>query len=408
MMYSLEFSEEVKSYYGRNEVKAMNKNLRHLVGVGALNVIADLYMGIFVTSQIYTLAQNSTTTVAMFYIVEYVFLATTFLLFGTAFKRKPVQALRFGIVLNLALLVMIIATGDNIIQYYGAIAVLFGVSQGAYYSPFNVLVGVYNDQPVRYCTLSSIVFNIVNIVFPITIGAYITVTSFTAVTMCMIVVSALEIVISFGIDKVETEAKCDLRVFLNFLSTSSSKKRVVNYYKIGFLKGITSSVLDRTVLILIMMMYGSSFELGMLNTIFAIFSILATWLVKKFYSNKNSNKAILVSGMMPMIAVVMLVVATNSATFITYKAISSIFICVLSILADIIRFGCMDKEANEKFAAEHQAMCETALAGGRISGLIILVAVNGLIGGMLAIKVMLVIISFAIVLMAYYIRRGRK
>jgi len=388
--------------------KNLNGNLKRLLGVGALSVITDLYMGIFVTSQIYVLAQNSTTTVAMFYIIEYIFIAATFLLFGTAFKRKPVQSLQLGIVLNLALLVLIIATGDNIIQYYGVIAVLFGISQGAYYSPFNVLVGVYNDQPVKYCTMSSIVFNIVNIVFPVTIGAYITVTSFTSVTMCMIVVSALEIVISFGIDKVETKAKCDLRVFMNFLKGSSSKKKVMNYYKIGFLKGITSSVLDRTVLIMIMMMYGSNFELGVLNTIFAIFSIFATWLVKKCYSNKNSNKAIAVSGIMPMVVVIMLVVFTNSATFIMYKAVSSIFICVLSILADIIRFGCMDKKANEHFAAEHQTMSEMALAGGRISGLIVLIAVNEFIGGIVAIKAMLVIISLAIVLMAHFIKIGKE
>ena len=266
----------------------MNANLKRLVAIGALTSITEIYSSIFFTARMYELARNSIQTISIYYIVEYFCIMLTFLLLGSKIKAYPLKALRIGIMLNLILLCIIMLLDDNVMQYYILFAAVQGIAMGAYYSPFAVLIGIYNDNAIRYCTLSSIFNNIVSIVFPVTIGFYIKTTSFISMTSCIIVVSVIQVVLSMRIENVVMkEAKCDVRHFMKSLKRANSAKKVLNYYKISFFSGIVSSVLDRTVLLLIMIVFGSSVQLGILNTVFAVFTICTTWTIKNITMEKS-------------------------------------------------------------------------------------------------------------------------
>lgn len=380
-------------------MKKMNKNLKRLIAIGTLTGITEIYMNTFLSARIYELA-SSIQTLAMYYIVEYIFIAATFLLFGSKIKSKPLKALRFGIILNLILIAFIMIVNEDITKYYIPFAMLLGVAQGSYYSPFSVLVGTYNDNAVRYCTISSMLTNIISVLFPITIGVYINVASFREVTICMVIVSAVQIAISLGIENVVVETKCNLMSFIEIIKNS---KRVVNYYKIGFFNGIVTSVLDRTVLVLIMLIFGSALQLGILSTVFAVFTIITTGLMNKFYKKEKSRVLIWISAVMPMIAVIILAVDVSRGTVIFYKVIAAIFICILNLVASVERYDCLDVSLQKEYTTEHQTLAEIVLAAGRIFGLSILLILSSLIGGLYAIMIMLIFISFSIIAYAYLI-----
>lgn len=380
-------------------MKKMNKNLKRLIAIGTLTGITEIYMNTFLSARIYELA-SSIQTLAMYYIVEYIFIAATFLLFGSQIKSKPLKALRFGIVLNLILIAFIMLVNEGITKYYIPFAMLLGVAQGLYYSPFAVLVGTYNDNSVRYCTISSMLTNIISVLFPITIGAYINVASFREVTICMVIVSAVQIAISLGIENVVVETKCDIMSFIKIIKNS---KRIINYYKIGFLSGIVTSVLDRTVLVLIMLIFGSALQLGILSTVFAVFTIITTGLMKRFYKKEKSKLMIWISAVMPMIAVIVLAVDVSRETVIFYKVIAAIFICILNLVASVERYDCLDVSLQKEYTTEHQTLAEIVLATGRVFGLSILLILSSLIGGLYAIMIMLIFISFSIIAYAYLI-----
>lgn len=385
----------------------MNANLKRLVAIGALTSITEIYSSIFFTARMYELARNSIQTISIYYIVEYFCIMLTFLLLGSKIKAYPLKALRIGIMLNLILLCIIMLLDDNVMQYYILFAAVQGIAMGAYYSPFAVLIGIYNDNAIRYCTLSSIFNNIVSIVFPVTIGFYIKTTSFISMTSCIIVVSVIQVVLSMRIENVVMkEAKCDVRHFMKSLKRANSAKKVLNYYKISFFSGIVSSVLDRTVLLLIMIVFGSSVQLGILNTVFAVFTICTTWTIKKYYNGKKSKVIIALSAIMPLIAVSVLFVNTNTNTVIFYKVINSVFICILSMMTNIERYACLGKELNKQFTAEHQIMAEITLGLGRVFGLSVLLIMNTLIGGLYAIMIMLIFISFSIIAYAWLIAKA--
>ncbi len=375
------------------------KSLGRLIPIGALDVVKDIYLNIFLIAKIYDLAVNATRTIAVYYIIEYLCIAATLLICSNFFKKNPVIALRIGIVINLILLIIIMRIDNEIITYYPFIACIFGIAMGTYYGPTQVLLGYYaSKDSVNYCTISNILSNIVNIVFPISIGAYIETTSFVAVTFLMLIVSGMQLLLSTGIKNVQTIEKCNLVVFLKILKRDRMYN-VIKTYTIIFLGGITSSVLDRTVLILIMMMFGSTMQLGVLSTIFAVFTVLSSYVVKRFYKT-GASRMIKVSAIMPMLAVILLVIRTNVATFILYKAVSAVFICILTLLANTNRYNAIG-DLTAQYAAEHQTLSELSLAAGRITGLLVLLFVNEVIGGLIAIKSMLLIIG--VIIIAYSI-----
>lgn len=385
----------------------MNSSLIRLISIGSLDAIKDIYLNIFLIARIYDLADNATKTIALYYIIEYACIAITMIVGGNYFKQKPNNGLRVGMMVNLILLLFIMRLDDQIIVYYPIVACIFGIAMGTYYGPMQVLLGHFADaDSVGYSTISTMLYNIVNIVFPITIGAYIETTSFFSVTLCMVVVTSIEMLLSLGISKIQNSQKCNLYAFLKVLKANRNYK-IINVYVIVFLKGITSSVLDRTVLILIMMMFGSIMQLGILSTIFSIFTVTASWIVKKLCKGDIKKWLIKISAIMPILAVILLVINTSTETFILYKAVSATFICILSVLADASRYNTIG-DLKKTYAAEHQNLSELSLAAGRITGLTILIIVNEFIGGLIAIKAMLLIIGMVIIAYASFIAKGQN
>lgn len=386
----------------------MNANLKRLIAIGTLTGITEIYMNTFMSARIYELSQNSIQTIVTYYIISYAFLIATFLAFGSKIKSVPLKALRVGILLNFALLVYVMILNENIVQYYMAFAAIFGISQGAYYSPYAVLIGTYNDNAVRYCTISNMLINIVSVVFPVTIGVYVNTASFTSVTMCMLIVIFVQIAISFRVEDVLIETKCEVKVFLKKVKALKLTGKVLNYYKIGFFSGIVTSVLDRTVFLLIMITFKSTLQLGILNTVFAVFTIVTSFLMNKFYKKDKAKLVIMVSEIVPMISVILLCICTNTYTVIIYKVINSVFICILSLIANIERYDCISKDLVTEFTTEHQLLSELALAAGRIFGLSILLFMSNLIGGLYAVVTTLIFISIAICIYAYLIKKANN
>jgi len=197
----------------------------------------------------------------------------------------------------------------------------------------------------------------------------------------------VQIIISSKVDDVLTVEKCDIRSFIRELRKSRNNRKVFNYYRIGFFNGIVTSVLDRTVFILIMIVFGSTLQLGILSTVFAVFTITTGCLMNRFYKKEKAKSLIIISAIMPMFAVIMLCVETNTMTVIFYKAVNAVFICILNLIASIERYDCLNEEIMKKFTAEHQEMSELSLAAGRIFGLSVLLVVSSLIYGLYAISV---------------------
>lgn len=386
-------------------MKKINRTTTALIIIGVFMNIMDIYFNTFLVARLFELADNSTNVIAKYYIIVYTAIAVTFVLLGNLSKKHSTAILRIGILLNAIILILIMALDDTVIKVYELIAIIFGFAQGCYYSPYSNIVSVNITSKAEstvkeFCTISNILANVVSIIFPVTIGVYLSVASFKQMSIFIFGLIVLQLATTMLIQNVSSEKKYDLKSFLNKIKQSQSGRKVLNYYKVSFCNGIVSSVLDRTITILILMLYKTTFNLGILSTIFATSTIIITWAVKKFYKRKRIRISIIISAIMPSIAVIVLAVNVNTVTFVIYKLVSAIFICILSTLAGYARYECLDKSTFSNFDAEHQSMCELSLALGRISGFCALLLCSNLFVGIEAIRIFLIVIGVIIVFYA--------
>lgn len=380
-----------------------------LVAIGALMSIMDVYFNTFLVARFYELVSNSTELIARYYILVYSSIAGTFLIIGNWSKNKSKLVLRLGIILNAVVLTLIMILDENVIKYCNVIAIIFGIAQGCYYSPFSNLVGTNTSDEngsiiKEYYTVSTIAINIVSIVFPITIGTYLNVASFTEMSRFILVLIAVQIMTTFKIRDAKTQSiKYDMKKFIQQIRNNDNGKKVITFYKISFCNGIVSSVLDRTITILILMLYKTTFNLGILSTIFAVSSIVITWAVRHFYQERRIKITVIISAIVPTIAVILLALNVNSVTFIVYKLVSAIFICVLNTLTGYARYESLDKKTFSNFDAEHQCLSELSLAAGRVLGFCALLICSKIFVGIEALKIFLVIIGAVIIVNARYV-----
>lgn len=394
--------------------KRLTKTAIALIVIGALMSIMDVYFHTFLVARFYELSTNSTEVIANYYIRSYTMIALSFVLFGNFSKKHSKATLRTGIILNAVVLILIMALDERVIEYYKIIAIIFGLAQGCYYSPISNLIGINTsdekgDVIKQYCTVSSITVSIVSIIFPVTIGAYLNVASFTKMTGFILVLIAVQIATTFFIKDAKGEIrKYNLKAFMKKVRQTREGKAVANSYKISFCNGIVTSVLDRIVTILILMLYETSFNLGLLSTIFALSSVLITWAVKHFYRPEWMRKAVIISAIVPSIVVIIFAMNVNQGTFIVYKLVSAVFICILTTLNGYARYESLDKKVFTGFDAEHQSLTELFLAAGRVSGFCALLACSRIFAGIQALRIFLIVIGAVIIAYSRYIYKTIK
>ena len=385
-------------------------NLRFLLIVTCFTALLDVFCNIFLISKLYDLAENSNQIVSIYYIVVYITVPLTCLIFRKYFKARAVEAMRCGVVLNAVLIIFVATLNDTqLISSYCIIAILFGVSQAFYYIPYGIVVATYiGENTINYCATASIIFNIANILFPITLGKIIDVKSFKIVSTSLIVIAVLQVLATFKIDSFINKEEFNFKNFFKAIKDEAKFKAIVmNTAKITFFKGINTSVLDRTVLLLIKSMFDTNFELGRLTTLFAIVTISVNYIAKKVFMPKNENLlsvtqlklarfTLMLSTTAVSIGIAYLVIFPSKSSFIVFRLMSSIFITIIMLLTDVNHYDTSAESGN--FKAEFQIFTEYCLNVGRVSALLILLIVDYFISSVIAIDVVITGIAIIVFL----------
>ena len=394
------------------------KNIRYLLLVAASMALINVFCGIFLTSKLYDLAENSNQVVSSYYIIAYITIPLTCLALRKLFKARSVEAMRLGGVLN-SILIICIATLDDsqLISMYGIIAVLFGMSQACYYIPYGIVVATYAKNPIAYCTIANIIDSSANILFPITLGKIIDVRSFKTVAIVLVAIAIFQVLSTLKIDSFRSKAEFNFNKFFTAIKNEIKfKTMVMNTAKITFFKGINTSVLDRTVLLLIKSLFDTNFELGWLTTLFAIVTISVNYIAKKLFMPRNGNlittqlrlkKALLnFSSIAVAIGIAYLIISPSKSSFRVFRFMSSVFITIIMIFTDTNHYS-VSAESGE-FKAEFQIFTEFCLSAGRVSGLLVILIVDYLIGSIIAIDAVIIGIAIIVLLHSKTLIRNLK
>ena len=147
---------------------------------------------------------------------------------------------------------------------------------------------------------------------------------------------------------------------------------------------------------MIVITFKENISLGILTTIYSVFSIVSVYI---FQNKLKNNKTILkISTLGVVLSIVLLLIDISKTTIILYNFISSVFLVLLRNNAEEKRYAIVnsDEKLKENYLVEHQIVSELSLNISRIVGYALLF-VASLSINMVILKVLLGIIALIVV-----------
>ncbi|MBE5820472.1 MAG: MFS transporter [Clostridiales bacterium] len=387
----------------------LSRNAICLLGTNAVNSILYMFINTFLVAYFFTITNYDYKIISLYYFVSFIAIPLCFWLLGDVVKTKnKVWVYRAGIILYCIYILMIAFMKERIVEFYLPLGFFYGVVQGVFWVAGAVLINETvgeEKSSKKYITAKSIIGKICNIIFPIVFGASIEYTSFFYIAKIIIPLSVMQLIFSFFIkdknkNKKEIIENFNIIKYIGYIKKNNANK-VKTLYKIMFYEGIVNYLLATLITIVIVMTFKTTLNLGILTTIFSIFSIISTYVFKKVYKNKNPKKFIIVSAIILTLSVISLLFTINKTTVVIYNAVNSIFMILLINYAEMKRYNSAEsyKEIKEKYLVEHQVVTETALGISRILGYFLLFVIS-ILNNIIYFKILLVIVTICILLYA--------
>ena len=389
----------------KNEKK---KSIIGLLGCFCINNILYMFLNTFMVAYFITLTNYNYKLISIYYIANFICIALTFYLLGNIIKKhSKVKIFRTGIVLYCLYILLIALLKEKIVDYHVLLGALYGIVQGILWAPGLSLVNEYvKDDSNNFVSMKSILTQILKIIMPFILGASIELTSFSFIAIIILFLSVIQFFFSLLI-KDDTKSRNSNYNLKEYIKYVKNKKLLKTYYKLVACDGIVNYMLATVVTILIVTSFKTTFNLGMLTTIFSACSIISVYIFqRKIKRNINTTK---ICTIMMIISLITLLIDINKYTVIIYNLFNSLFLILLINSAETKRYEIItkDKKASNNYIVEHQILSEICLNIARILGYIVLL-VASILNKAIIFKIMLIIITIIIVIYSYLLIKIEK
>ncbi len=382
----------------------LDKNSKALMICDLINSIVSLFGETFLVAYFLQINDENIVKVSIYYIIIYSILSLGNIFLGNFMKRNPqkrVVIYRVGIIVKSIYILIIFIFKEKISQYFIIVAIFYGIAEALYWGTHDVMSIeiVDNNTRKKYMTIKRILSKLVSIIVPIILGTSIEMTSFTNMAIYIFILTLIQILISLYIDankfgiKGKNE-KYSLKNYINDLSYNQ-KDKLNKMCKLAFLYGIIMDTIRVLVVIIIIMTFKTSFNLGILTTVFSICSMLSLYMFNKLYK-KSYAKLVLIFCVIPVvIGVIGLLLNISKTTLIIYNFTYSITICILEVMFKIKADNIVNDCSLEKWILEYHTFIEGFMDIGRVVGFSLLLVI-GFINNIVYFKILLLIVTACI------------
>lgn len=392
----------------------INKKLEGniIIALNNMRKIMDMFLGPFLTVYFIKTSKDSINSISIYYIFSYLILAIITYFVASIIKNKfRIGMFRIGVILNFIYILTIIILNKNIVNHLALISFLYGLSAAVYWFPYNLFVinKVDNNERTNFTVKLQIVSSITGIICPLMLGSLISATNYELTAIVVLIISLIQIILSFLLSKDEKSSYPKFNI-IKTLKKINSDKQVKRMTQVEFLIGLSSSsgALEILKTILIFNSFKTNFKLGIITSITTIISMIFIKLYGKIYKNKNDKNVILISSIIPILAVLILLVSRNIYTIIIYNICYVVFTSILSLTREIRLYNIADSKIIDKEnQCEYFTFREFILNLGRISGFIILL-IAALIGNDFLLNGVLVLLTLSIFFMGLNLRKIDK
>ena len=383
-----------------------------IIAINAAKKIMIIFLGPFLTAYFIKTSTESVIDLSIYNIISYILLGIGSFVVAAIVKNKfKIGMFRIGVIINFIYIMTIILLKEKIIDYLWLISILYGISSSAYWFPYNMFVinKIDNKNRTEYTVKSKNVSATIGILCPIILGSMITVTNYQLTALVILVISLLQIILSFLLTPIEDSklSKFDLRkTWNNIKNNKQVRKMFLVEYLIGM--SISDGALETVMTILIFNAFKTDMNLGIISSIATILSMISVYIYGKIYKNKDDSKIIKISSIITVLSLLLLLFCTNNITVIIYNFCYVIFVGILSLTREIRLFNLSDSSIIDK---ENQAEFFSAREGilncGRVTGYSLLL-IAGMIGNTFAFNIVMIILTMSILLMGLNIKKIEK
>ncbi len=394
--------------------KKIGKNAKLLIASDLIYSLTAVFIETFLVAYLLKVTNENITTISIYYIIIYSLLGLGNVLIGKIIKKYPSmnkQILSLGIVARALFILFIVILAEKIATNFILIAVVYAFSETLYWCSHELIyIDVTNNNNRKnYMSIKKILSKILNIISPIILGTSIELYSFTKIAVYVFMLSIIQIIITLLIKtetKNEKKQKYDLKKFIEYIKESKLKK-IQKYSLSGIAYGIVESSISTLIIIITIMTFKTSLNLGILTTIFSICSMLSLMLYNKFYNKNNAKFILLLCSIVAVAGVVGLLINISKTTLVIYNFCYVTTFCIFDVVYNT-RKGDLVKECEiEKYREEYIGYTSISIGLGRIIGYILMLIVS-FTSNIIYFKILLAVVTLFAPLYCYLIIKSLK
>lgn len=394
--------------------KRISKSAKLLMASDLIYTLTAVFIETFLVAYFLKVTNESITTISVYYIIIYSLLTIGIILMGKVIKKVPTKTkhiMSCGIIARALFILFIVLLADKISTNYILIAVIYAFSEILYWCAHDLIyIDVTNNNNRKnYMSIKKILGKIVNIVSPIILGTSIEFYSFTKIAVYVFILSVIQIIITLFIKtdiKIERKQKYDFKKFIEYVRNNKLKK-IQNYNLSGIAYGIIESSISTLIVIITIMTFKTSLNLGILTTVFSICSMISLMVYNRFYNTKNAKFILSLCSIIVVIGVVGLLINISKISLVIYNFCYIITFCIFDAVYNT-RKGDLVKECKiEKFREEYIGYTSIAIGLGRIIGYVLMLIIS-FTTDIIYFKILLAIVTLFAPIYCYLIIKSLK
>ncbi len=178
----------------------MIENTKLLLIINTIRKIIDIFLGPFLTAYLFKVAIENIKIISIYNIFSYIAIVIIALFIGRILKNKyEMPIFIIGMISKFIQLAILIILGDNVVNYIWVLAIIAGFSMETWSFPLNLFSSklVSNDEKKTFVVYKTILNNLVKVLIPFLLGSIISMKSFKATAMIILILSFIQILSSF-------------------------------------------------------------------------------------------------------------------------------------------------------------------------------------------------------------------
>jgi len=392
-------------------LKKFSKETKIYLIIQTLFSLSTSLSSVFVNVYMWRLTSNMTV-IGMYNIVAFAVVPIAFILAGFIGRKKSIiTCTRLGILGYLLFYAMIILMQGSVKNHLILLGVLYGIGVGFYNFGNNTLIYNYteNDNRGYYLGISTALSSIMTTIAPVISGVIIISRSelngYYIVFFISFFLFIISIILSSFLRPHSITGKYEFKKILFNKQDKPWNKILICSYILGLKDGAFSYVVN----ILIFLVFKSELGMGNFTTITSVLGIVSAFMVGKYCKKAIQNKVFFIGSVMCFLGTVVLVLFTNYFGVILNGVLTSVFTCFWSIPFTTIMYDIAGKSSEKSNnIADYMIVREIPTALGRISGIALYIVVSINFMDKTAIKLILPLLSFMVVLNYIYFNRREK